>query len=134
MAFWNRSSKSRDSQIPWSRSEGYYDWYSVYAEAGLDLSGISRDDWEQHLDDLAWRVRQGSASVDELEARIAAVAIQLRQQIDLRQAMWRNCQAWIDRGAPVRWVDEHRGSWNHQDWLGLLNSVKAGPFWPMNES
>ena len=29
-------------------------------------------------------------------------------------------QRWVNSGAARRWVEEHNGEWNHDDWLALL--------------
>ena len=29
------------------------------------------------------------------------------------------------------WVEAHRGQWDHEDWLALLEDLKRSAFWPM---
>lgn len=42
-----------------------------------------------------------------------------------------NLERWIDSGEPKRWVEKHNYSWNHDDWLSLLNSLENSEYWPM---
>ncbi len=44
-----------------------------------------------------------------------------------------NLQRWKSSGHPSQWVNHHQGQWTHQDWLGLLESLKRSQFWPMDE-
>jgi hypothetical protein len=43
-----------------------------------------------------------------------------------------NLRRWRESGQPRRWVEAHRGSWNHNDWLSLLEELKRSPYWPMH--
>lgn len=38
---------------------------------------------------------------------------------------------WKESGEPLKWVEDHKGQWNHQDWLGLLAAMKNSQYWPM---
>jgi hypothetical protein len=40
-------------------------------------------------------------------------------------ACYQAVRAWRDSGQAQRWVEEHRGQWNHQDWLDLLHSLRS---------
>jgi hypothetical protein len=31
-----------------------------------------------------------------------------------------------------RWVGEHNGQWNHQDWLSLIAQLEKSEFWPLD--
>jgi hypothetical protein len=42
-----------------------------------------------------------------------------------------NLRRWRDSGQPRQWVKSHQGSWNHDDWLALLDELKRSAFWPM---
>lgn len=43
-----------------------------------------------------------------------------------------NLTRWQTSGWPKRWAEEHRYSWNHQDWLSLLEDLRKSPYWPMD--
>jgi len=58
-----------------------------------------------------------------------AVAKELRKRnINLKS---QNLLRWEQSGFPRKWMDDHRGQWNHTDWLNLLESLKRTEFWPM---
>jgi hypothetical protein len=38
---------------------------------------------------------------------------------------------WRDAGQPRLWVQAHNGTWNHDDWLSLLEALQRSPFWPL---
>ena len=42
-----------------------------------------------------------------------------------------NLKRWKASGEPKRWVESHNYSWNHSDWLFLLNSLEKSEYWPM---
>ncbi len=42
-----------------------------------------------------------------------------------------NLRRWRESGRPRRWVEEHRGRWTHEDWLGLLDELRRSPYWPL---
>jgi hypothetical protein len=42
-----------------------------------------------------------------------------------------NLRRWRESGQPRSWVEAHNGQWNHQDWLGLLETLQQSPYWPM---
>lgn len=42
-----------------------------------------------------------------------------------------NLKRWRESGQPRSWVEAHKGQWNHQDWLGLLETLQRSPYWPM---
>jgi hypothetical protein len=42
-----------------------------------------------------------------------------------------NLRRWRASGQPRSWVEAHKGQWNHQDWLGLLETLQQSPYWPM---
>src|SRR5256885_637253 len=35
-----------------------------------------------------------------------------------------NLRRWKESGAARAWVEAHRGEWDHDDWLGLLDELK----------
>jgi hypothetical protein len=43
-----------------------------------------------------------------------------------------NLKRWDASGQPKRWVVDHQGSWNHDDWLLLVQSLERSEFWPMD--
>jgi hypothetical protein len=43
-----------------------------------------------------------------------------------------NLERWKASGEPERWVVSHNYSWNHDDWLSLLEALKKSDYWPMN--
>jgi len=42
-------------------------------------------------------------------------------------------EGWKASGGPKRWVIEHEGTWEHDEWLELLLTLKHTEFWPMRE-
>ena len=44
-----------------------------------------------------------------------------------------NLSRWQDSGEPHVWVWECSGAWCHDDFVSLLATVRAGPYWPLNE-
>ncbi len=44
---------------------------------------------------------------------------------------YENLTRWQESGAPLQWVEDCRGEWNHQDWLNLLAELQQSEFWPM---
>ena len=42
-----------------------------------------------------------------------------------------NLRRWKESDAPSRWVIDHHGSWNHDDWLQLLLDLTGNAYWPM---
>ena len=42
-----------------------------------------------------------------------------------------NLRRWRESGQPRQWVKAHQGSWNHDDWLALLDELKHSSYWPM---
>jgi len=43
----------------------------------------------------------------------------------------KNLARWRDSGQPRLWIKDHKGRWNDQDWLSLLDALKQSEFWPM---
>jgi hypothetical protein len=43
-----------------------------------------------------------------------------------------NLARWQKSEEPIRWADGHQYSWNHQDWLLLLEDLRKSSYWPMN--
>ena len=43
-----------------------------------------------------------------------------------------NLRKWRASGQARAWVAAHRGQWNHDDWLALLDELQRSPFWPMH--
>jgi hypothetical protein len=43
------------------------------------------------------------------------------------QNLWR----WRESGQPRAWVEAREGRWGHEDWLGLLDTLRRSRFWPM---
>jgi hypothetical protein len=42
-----------------------------------------------------------------------------------------NLRRWRESGQPRAWVEARRGHWNHEDWIGLLETLRRSQFWPM---
>jgi hypothetical protein len=79
----------------------------------------SHDDW---LGLLA-RLRQSEyAPLDE--ASVTAVVEEARTRY------W-NLWLWGQSGQARRWVEEHQGRWDHDDWLGLQETLRLAGYWPM---
>jgi hypothetical protein len=43
-----------------------------------------------------------------------------------------NLRRWKDSGQPLLWIEWHRGQWDHDDWLALLDSLHESEFWPLD--
>jgi hypothetical protein len=43
-----------------------------------------------------------------------------------------NLTRWLQSGGARRWVDAHRGRWDHDAWLRLLDELRHAPFWPLD--
>jgi hypothetical protein len=79
----------------------------------------TEDDWLALLQDLE---RAGFWPIEP------TVLLGLLEQM---QEEARNLRRWQLSGEPLRWIDAHQGRWNHADWLQLLQTLRASPFWPM---
>ena len=44
-----------------------------------------------------------------------------------------NLTRWQDSGQPHRWVWDSSGAWCHDEFVSLLDTLRAGPYWPLNE-
>ena len=44
-----------------------------------------------------------------------------------------NLTRWQASGEPHRWVWQHLGAWCHAEFANLLDTLRAGPYWPLNE-
>lgn len=42
-----------------------------------------------------------------------------------------NLRRWRESGQPRAWVEARKGQWDHQEWLGLLETLQRSPYWPM---
>jgi hypothetical protein len=42
-----------------------------------------------------------------------------------------NLSRWVRSGAAARFVEEHRGAWNDEDWKGLVGELTESSYWPM---
>ncbi len=60
---------------------------------------------------------------------LPAAVGQLLEELKVRY--W-NLRRWQEQGEARRWVEDHRGSWNHEDWLELLAELQQSRFWPMH--
>ncbi len=43
-----------------------------------------------------------------------------------------NLRRWKESGQPLLWIEWHRGRWDHDDWLALLDSLRESEFWPLD--
>jgi len=44
----------------------------------------------------------------------------------------RNLIRWQKSDQPRLWVEVHRGQWDHEEWLSLLETLRKSEFWPMS--
>lgn len=44
----------------------------------------------------------------------------------------KNLMRWRESGEPRAWVEAHKGQWNHQEWLALLETLQRSSYWPMH--
>jgi hypothetical protein len=42
-----------------------------------------------------------------------------------------NLRRWREAGQARVWVEAHNGTWDHADWLALLDELQRSPFWPL---
>src|SRR6266436_5632190 len=42
-----------------------------------------------------------------------------------------NVRRWRESGQAQAWIEVHKGQWNHDDWLKLLDTLKRSAFWPV---
>ncbi len=56
-----------------------------------------------------------------------------RRREEQRQGMIHreNLIRWQRSGQPGLWVKEHKGQWDHEAWLSLLETLRSSSFWPM---
>ncbi len=73
--------------------------------------------------------KRGTASLSAgvKQAATAAVGPERRQTSSEAE----NLRRWKESGKPRAWVEAHKGRWDHNDWLGLLEELKRSPYWPM---
>jgi hypothetical protein len=45
-----------------------------------------------------------------------------------------NLMQWKDSGEPHRWVWACAGAWTDEEYAGLLATLRAGPYWPLNDA
>ena len=43
-----------------------------------------------------------------------------------------NLRRWKESGQPRAWVEAHKGTWGHQEWLALLAALERSSYWPMH--
>jgi hypothetical protein len=43
-----------------------------------------------------------------------------------------NLRRWEQSGQPRQWIAAHRGRWDVEDWLALLEELHASEFWPLH--
>jgi hypothetical protein len=76
------------------------------------------DDWLKLLEGLRadglWRVDS-----DEVDRTL--------RQLNLE---WWNVHRWRTSGLARRWVEDRHGRWDQEDWLALLDALRASDFWP----
>lgn len=49
------------------------------------------------------------------------------------RAEWRNLQRWRQSGQPQQWVDSRRGRWGPGDLDTLLEALRRGEYWPVDQ-
>jgi hypothetical protein len=80
----------------------------------------AREDWLALLEEL----RQSEFwPMDDFLAELALE--------ECRAEYW-NLWRWHESGQPRRWVEERQGRWAHEDWLQLLEGLRAGGLWPVD--
>jgi hypothetical protein len=78
------------------------------------------DDWLRLLQELE---RTGFWPIDP--GVLVAVLEEMREEAH-------NLQRWQASGEALRWIEARQGHWSHDDWLDLLEALRATPFWPMD--
>jgi hypothetical protein len=76
-------------------------------------------DWQELLESLA-RSEYGALPAEGVG-----------RALEESKRAWWNLRRWEDSGEPYRWVEAHRGRWNHSDWLRLLAGLERSEFWPL---
>src|SRR5207249_2757776 len=49
---------------------------------------------------------------------------------EMRRQYWA-LERWVASGAPLRWVEEHQGRWEHADWLEQLEALEHSEYGPL---
>jgi ankyrin repeat protein len=80
--------------------------------------------------EITAKAHNGDTPLSEAEAmKNSEVAELLRRHISTGT----NLDRWKLTAYPETWVKKHIDGWNHDDWLGLLTSLRKSQYWPMNE-
>jgi len=83
----------------------------------------------------AWAVERLRVALNDEVQVVRKVAAEVLIKIGGKEAtdalIPYNPDRWRESGQPQLWVNEHRGQWNHGDWLSLLESLKRSEYWPM---
>lgn len=81
------------------------------------------------------KVKTGPTTAAKQESTAPPTQWQTPTNAESRPASLRpetdNLRRWRESGHPRSWVEAHKGQWNHQDWLGLLETLQHSPYWPM---
>jgi hypothetical protein len=88
----------------------------------------------------SFQAAQEHGSADEVEdgfrgARVPPLGL-LDRQLGARvpplgPPETQNLRRWRESGQARAWVEARHGRWGHEDWLGLLDTLRRSPFWPM---
>jgi hypothetical protein len=81
------------------------------------------------------KAKTGSATAAKQESTPPAKQWQTPTNTEARPGALRpeseNLRRWRESEQPRSWVEAHKGQWNHQEWLGLLETLQRSPYWPM---
>jgi len=94
-----------------------------------------RTKWEEATSLGAGAVEPLAAALKHHDATVRRTAAEALAKIQDDRAIEAlasyNLTRWKQSGQPRQWVQGHKGSWNHGDWLSLLETLKGSEFWPM---
>jgi hypothetical protein len=73
--------------------------------------------------------RPTTAPGDPVPERPAPKPVPAKQAPEALEA--ENLRRWQTTGQARAWVEARRGSWNHDDWLALLEELRRSSYWPL---
>jgi hypothetical protein len=109
-----REKRERDNVRRWVASGRARGW--VEARGGW----WAREDWLSLLEELR------RSEFWPLPAEAA------RRALEELRAERQNLRRWQGSGQARRWVASHGGTWDHDDWLSLLDELRRSEFWPLD--
>jgi hypothetical protein len=57
---------------------------------------------------------------------------QVGRVVETIRLCWFNLRRWRESGEAICWVESHRGEWNHDDWLMLMQGLQLSEYGPLD--